>query len=139
MGRYGVPYYIKCDIEGGDTIFADQLLTLKERPEFVSLEATNADDIAKLRCCGYDRFQLVNQYVHPFARAPDPPREGNYIEASFNHEMSGLFGKELDQKQWVSFSEATRQFLDWYDLRGRNPNLALGWLDVHACSAKSVS
>ena len=136
---YGIPYYMKCDIEGGDTIVADQLVGLRERPEFVSLEATKADDIAKLHCCGYDRYQLVNQYINQFTRAPNPPREGTYVEGNFNHEMSGLFGKELEPNQWVSFTEVTRQFLDWYDLRSRNANLALGWLDVHACNAKSLS
>ena len=58
---YGEPYYIKCDAEGGDAIFARSLLSIPGRPAFVSIEATSADDLARLLACGYDRFQFVNQ------------------------------------------------------------------------------
>ena len=136
--QYGVPYYIKCDIEGGDAIFAEQLVGLKERPVFVSIEATQADDLAQLRACGYDRFQIVNQYNNPWTAAPEPSREGHYVKAAFSHEMSGLFGKDLDPAQWVPFAAALHMFLDWYDLKARNPNLAIGWCDVHACHSSNL-
>ena len=71
--EYEAPYYIKCDLEGGDAIFAAQLTQAAEKPPFVSLEATSANDLAMLLSCGYNRFQLVNQSMHPFPRAPNPP------------------------------------------------------------------
>jgi len=61
ISTHGVPYYIKCDIEGGDAIFVRGLLSIPARPAPVSIEATGADDIARLLACGYDRFQIVNQ------------------------------------------------------------------------------
>ncbi|MBV9997045.1 MAG: FkbM family methyltransferase [Caulobacteraceae bacterium] len=136
--QHGTPYYLKCDIEGGDSILSEQLCLQVEKPEFVSLEATNIDDFDRLRMCGYDRFQLVNQYVNPFTMAPRPAREGRYAEVTFNHHMSGLFGKELQASLWVDFAEVTRQYLDWRSLRERNENLAPGWLDVHACRQESL-
>lgn len=132
IDTYGMPHYAKCDIEGGDAIFADQLLNFSIHPNFVSLEATSGIDIAKLAACGYDAFQIVNQYVNPQTACPFPAREGNYVDAHFNHHMSGLFGYELPQDQWVDFETLMAMWLDWYSLRRRNPNLAVGWLDVHA-------
>jgi FkbM family methyltransferase len=135
IARYGVPYYIKCDIEGGDAIFVRSLLSLSARPAFVSIEATSGEDIAILLACGYDRFQIVNQYNHPNVKCPFPAREGNYIDAGFTHETSGLFGKELPPEKWDDFTSALLKFTDWYDLHNRDPNLAIGWLDVHCTTA----
>ena len=136
--QFGIPYYLKCDIEGGDAILVEQLLHSTGRPTFVSLEATSADDVAKLLACGYDRFQLVNQYMHPFVRCPVPAREGEYVDASFGHESSGLFGRELPPALWTDFTHAMTMFQDWYSLRQRDPNLAIGWLDVHVCKSAAV-
>ena len=136
---YGVPYYLKCDIEGGDAILAEQLLNSAGRPTFVSLEATSADDIAKLVACGYDRFQLVNQYLNIFVECPEPAREGVYVNSRFSHETSGLFGKELPPEKWTDFSKTMAMFLDWYSLRERDANLAVGWLDVHACKSETLT
>ncbi|MGH9195842.1 MAG: FkbM family methyltransferase, partial [Acidimicrobiia bacterium] len=66
LKAYGSPYYIKCDLEGGDAIFAVQLLRSPVRPDFVSIEATSADDLAMIRACGYTRFQIINRWTNPF-------------------------------------------------------------------------
>jgi FkbM family methyltransferase len=137
FSTYGEPYYIKCDIEGGDALFVRSLLSCAVRPKFVSIEATSADDIARLLACGYDRFQVVNQYMHPFTKCPKPAREGQYIDAAFTHETSGLFGRELPPELWGDFSSCILKFMDWYGLRARDPNLAIGWLDVH-CTSSSL-
>lgn len=129
---YGEPYYIKCDLEGGDAIFIEQLLASACRPSFVSIEATSADDLALLRACGYKTFQIVNQWMNPLVKAPNPAREGHFAELAFTHYTSGLFGRELPFDRWTDFSTMMRCFLDWYDLRRRDENLAIGWLDVHA-------
>jgi FkbM family methyltransferase len=136
---YGIPHYLKCDIEGGDALLAEQLLHSSARPTFVSLEATSLDDVAKLLACGYDRFQLVNQYMHPYVQCPSPAREGSYVDARFSHESSGPFGRELPAEKWTDFSGAAGMFLDWYSLRQRDVNLAIGWLDVHVCRAAALA
>ena len=83
METFGVPYYLKCDIEGADAILVDQLLHSTGRPSFVSIEATSADDITKLSACGYDRFQIVNQYMHPYVKCPVPAgKEPTWIPSS---------------------------------------------------------
>ena len=135
---YGSPYYIKCDLEGGDAIFAVQLLRSSMRPEFVSIEATSADDLAMIRACGYTRFQVINQWTHPFTVCPNPAREGSYVDLRFTHEMSGLFGRDLDPAKWIDFTATMSRFLDWYGLHKRDTNLAIGWLDVHATTAETL-
>jgi FkbM family methyltransferase len=136
--QYGEPYYIKCDLEGGDAIFAVQLAQSSYRPPFVSLEATSATDLAMLHASGYDRFQLINQWTHPFTRAPNPAREGVFVDAQFNSFCSGLFGLDLERKNWTDFARMMRMFFDWYDLHHRDPSLAPGWLDVHATSSMTL-
>jgi FkbM family methyltransferase len=137
ISDYGIPYYIKCDIEGGDAIFVRSLLSMSVRPAFVSIEATSVDDIARLFACGYDRFQVVNQYMHTYLKCPKPAREGRYVDAVFTHETSGTFGRELPSERWEDFNSAIRKVIDWYDLRHRDQNLAIGWLDIH-CSTVSM-
>jgi len=63
--EYGVPYYIKCDIEGADELFARQLLADLRRPCYVSVEGISLEVLAVLYAAGYDRVQIVNQGNHP--------------------------------------------------------------------------
>lgn len=138
INEFGSPYYIKCDIEGGDAILCRQLLSLEVVPSFISAEATSVEDIAFLRSAGYDRFQIINQYFHPWTRPLKPPLEGGFADVNFSHEMSGLFGQELDRERWVSFADALRDFQDWHDLSRRNRSLMVGWLDVHAAATQTL-
>lgn len=138
ISTFGVPYYIKCDIEGGDSIFVEQLSRLPTLPAFVSIEATRLEDVARLACCGFDRFQFVNQQMNSWTTCPLPAKEGNYVTKKFNGEMSGLFGRELPQDKWLNFETGARLFLDWLDLGRRDKSLAIGWLDVHVTTAETL-
>ncbi len=137
--EYGCPYYIKCDIEGGDAIFARQVVGLKELPVFVSIEFTSAVDLCNLAAAGYDRFQIVNQWNNPFIKAPTTAKEGVYAPSSFSHETSGLFGLELAEDKWIEVEEALDRFLKWYNLRDKDETLAIGWLDIHATKSEFMS
>lgn len=137
IDEYGYPYYIKCDIEGADSIFVQQLVAQPYRPPFISIEVNGVEDVARLFSAGYDSFQIINQQFNWVTRPPNPSREGNYAEQVFDGEMSGLFGRELPPDGWSDFSTAIGQILDWLDLASRNKRLAEGWLDVH-CSTKDV-
>ncbi len=132
VSQYGVPYYAKCDIEGADEIFARQLVALNEKPLYISMEVTKPDDIDPLPVAGYQKFQIVNQWLHPFTVAPSPSREGKTVPSAFTHESSGLFGLDLPDGGWLTFSEAKARVSAWHALRAKDPNLAIGWLDIHA-------
>ena len=92
FSEFGVPYYLKCDIEGADEQVIDQLMRGRQRPPFVSFELSSTDIIRKIGYCGYKSFQVVNQWLNPTLKAPSPAREGNYVECSFTGHSSGFFG-----------------------------------------------
>lgn len=137
--EYGVPYYIKCDIEGADELFVRQLLADQRRPGYISVEATSLEALAILYAAGYDRVQLVNQAFNGYVQAPDPALEGTLVPAKFTGHMSGLFGRELNPKGWVTFTQAAGMYLDYCDLKRRDDKLAHGWLDFHVTTAQTLS
>ncbi|TCT11420.1 FkbM family methyltransferase [Tepidamorphus gemmatus] len=129
---FGVPRYIKCDIEGGDLIFREQLLCETRRPRFVSVEMNDGEEAEVLRACGYEVGQIVNQWMHHFRRPPNPPREGTFVPVQFTGEMSGLFGLELDPAKWVPLEKLGEVYHKWKSLRDFDQELAPGWVDLHA-------
>jgi FkbM family methyltransferase len=128
---YGVPYYIKCDVEGVDELFARQLMKDHRRPEFVSIEAISLKALAFLIGCEYDAVQIVNQALNWRVRPPVPSREGHEVTVTFNGHMSGLFGHDLAPNKWLSFDVAADQFLSFTRLATVNGALGWGWLDFH--------
>lgn len=112
--RYRVLYYLKIDIEGADMLCLRQLSGVAEKPKFISIEAP-VDDfqecvsaIRSLVSCGYKRFKVVNQQLHYKHRCPNPPLEGNYVDAKFDTFMSGPFGEEAPGR-WTTAEGATRK------------------------------
>ena len=64
IGDYGVPYYLKIDIEGYDRICLESLQA-GHCPRYVSCELTHGDGlIEQLHDLGYRRFKLVNQSTY---------------------------------------------------------------------------
>jgi FkbM family methyltransferase len=135
---FGIPLYVKVDVEGCDTMVAQQLYELKVKPQYVSFEVSRRDYMgifSWLYVSGYTRFQLVNQ-LNNIDRQKDPSRkifEGKNIRYKFSKYSSGFFGKDLPQNKWTSFDEALSRYLKYKELKViDNQELALGWLDVHA-------
>lgn len=154
ISQYGVPYYLKCDIEGADRIVCDQVVAQPEKPDFVSFEDEQGELARTLAQGGYDRFQFVNQGRLHEARPPNPPREGTYADARFGGASSGLFGRELNPRHWVDLQEYERRVAFWTAMRERRVNplveyacrrigkafkrgwlVKTGWADVHATRA----
>jgi FkbM family methyltransferase len=135
---HGVPYYVKCDIEGADSIFADQLMRETRRPTFVSVEASTLLLMSKPVVGGYDRIQIVNQSLNHAVKAPNPPREGRWVDVKFNDYMSGLFGRELPEDRWTDFTTAARRYLTFKSLKQEDPAMARGWLDLHFTTAGAL-
>lgn len=71
LEEYGIPIFMKVDIEGMDGLCI-RALDSGRRPRFVSFEAA-ADDldlIVHLRALGYQRFSLINQYSFDAVEIP---------------------------------------------------------------------
>jgi len=98
--KYGVPYYVKIDIEGADMLSLKTLGDFAERPDYVSIESSkiSADDVAEeldvLQNLGYTSFKAVQQGTIPGRPAMRPAREGSDIDYIMERDSSGPFGDE---------------------------------------------
>jgi FkbM family methyltransferase len=114
---YGIPYYIKCDIEGFDYLLIKQICEAGITPEYLSLELSRLDYykiFSYLFVAGYTAFQLRNQANNP-------------------EYSSGEFGEYLPHKEWLSFDECLTRYMKYKELKAiDNINLALGWIDINA-------
>lgn len=123
--KFGVPLYVKVDIEGCDVMVAEDLYSLKEKPKFVSFETSRLtyDGIFSwLYVAGYKKFQLINQLNNSLR-----------MENGFTKHSSGFFGDDLPKNKWLSFDEALVRYIKYKELKiADNQELALGWLDIHA-------
>lgn len=132
--EFGVPHYIKCDLEGADEEFCKQLIFVEEKPAFVSVEAVSGHWLALIRAAGYDYFQLVNQAkVRRFDQNVELDSRYGKMTHSFGGHSSGAFGYDLPTSKWMSFDEAFDIWNQFTKLRIKDPDITLdSWFDVHA-------
>jgi FkbM family methyltransferase len=115
LEQVGVPYYLKVDIEGSDLLCLEALSKVRDRPAFVSIEAsmTSWKDLKRefdvFEQLGYASFKLVNQALVREQVPPDPPLEGTYVSHRFPEDASGLFGEEAPGP-WMSRQEAVKEY-----------------------------
>ena len=154
IGAHGMPYYMKIDIEGRDTLCLDGLRAFTDRPKYLSIEASKTD-LAEVRAefdlmheLGYRDFKVVPQHVVAQQVPPKPSREGRYTDWRFREGASGLFGEEAPG-EWLDLDRALRAYdpiFRAYRLIGDKPLLPIGrfrpllrrfgieagWHDTHA-------
>jgi FkbM family methyltransferase len=132
---YGVPRYLKVDIEGCDLIVARQISYIQEKPKFVSFETNKRDAagiFAYLYVSGYAGYQLINQANNPARTSPVLNGEGKPITYQFSRYSSGYFGEDLPKDKWLSYDDALARYLKYKELKQiDNQELGLGWLDLH--------
>ena len=135
ISNYGMPYYMKIDIEGADIFCLQALLKMNIKPQYISAEllaphnsATNMDclDIlSTLKVLGYSRFNIIDQHYNNATKCPFPALEGKYVDYKFDEESSGLFGKELSDS-WSNFDDLTYYYLEYYhEYKRKNINLLI--------------
>lgn len=134
--EYGVPHYMKVDIEGCDLLVSKHLCECEVKPRFVSFETSRSDYygiFSYLYVSGYSKFQLVNQANHPKRVRQGTANEGKDVEYVFSVFSSGFFGNDLPQDKWLTFDEMLTRYIKYLELKKvDNVELGLGWLDVHA-------
>lgn len=100
LREFGVPYYLKVDIEGLDDLCLEALLEFDTAPRFVSIEPDQKSfegafgELALMWRLGYRDFKIVNQANNREVRCPQPPREGVFVDQRFDGHTSGPFGEE---------------------------------------------
>jgi FkbM family methyltransferase len=139
LKQYGVPFYLKIDIEGSDGFCLAALKDFNDRPQFISWEATDPDGIGQLRLMrdlGYTKFKIIRQtdffsigdgIVHRklrglLRRLLLRPRPKNFQIGS-----SGPFGEETPGN-WHSWTDIAER---WRSMREVELPIWL-WYDFHA-------
>lgn len=96
--RYGIPYYLKADIVGSETICLRALLRFENKPDYISIRSeklvfTKLEyEFDLLEQLGYERFKAVKQ---DFERIqPQLPSMNGAKFHTFEEGASGPFGEE---------------------------------------------
>ena len=101
LEKYGVPYYMKIDIEGSGTICLKSLLGFGLKPSYISVESEKViferlrEELSLLQRLGYDKLRAVQQENVNHQAEPTSSGEGVYVGHAFQQGSSGLFGKDL--------------------------------------------
>ena len=61
LQEFGVPYYLKVDIEGNDFLCVKDL-DREHLPKFISVEASGVDLLSSLHERGFNRFKCISQF-----------------------------------------------------------------------------
>lgn len=154
VSEYGMPYFMKIDIEGADIFCLRSLQRIGEIPTHVSVEMMTPNNLVDgevecmeilciLRALGYNQFQISDQSKLKSVRCPSPALEGEYVDYQFGNHSSGLFGKELQTPSY-SLDEVAEHYLDYFykrkqsllskltSSRSASPFHRKGWFDIHA-------
>lgn len=119
--KYGIPYYLKIDIEGNDYLFIDALVQLSSLPKYISCEVgeyqtvPSIQSLLRLPSLGYSKFKLVKQGSH---------------KNGFSSNSSGPFGEEtvdiVSGTKWRSLAaimetlkEQNQKGVAWHDWHGK--------------------
>lgn len=111
LKRYGLPRYLKVDIEGADMLCINALCSFPQRPYYISIESNKVswkgllNEFNVLKGLGYNKFKVVNQEDVLNQNEPNPSLEGEYTAHKFTENSTGLFGKDLPGR-WLSADEA---------------------------------
>jgi FkbM family methyltransferase len=127
LEEFGIPYYLKTDIEGSDLNCLKALHRFTDRPKYVSIEAHDLSYLSHLLILGYSRFKLVNQALHHLVSLSHPPKEGLYVDMKFHHLTSGPFGEE-SPGEWLSLEQVAFAYLNcrWWFSDVLKPPLSSG-------------
>jgi len=126
LAEFGVPHYLKIDVEGVDQSILDQLRGSDRLPLYVSVEDCRFgfQYMETLAACGYDAFQLLDQSSVPQMR--DPTTGEGFATGS-----SGPFGPDLPG-EWLSHADMLRLYSTTVrDRAGNRLAPRNHWWDIH--------
>lgn len=127
LDAFGVPYFMKIDIEAYDRFAVEGLQGRPVLPELLSIENGPMTQFELIAQLGFRRFKLVEQSGLRGTRAPLPAREGASIEHVFPSSSSGPFGDEAPG-EWSDVA-TMRAALSAHHAR---PRIHGQWFDLHA-------
>jgi FkbM family methyltransferase len=117
LREYGVPHYLKIDIEGADMLCLEALFDVEpaQRPRYASIEAEAETwsgvvrQFDVLERLGYSRFAIVQQGNIGGRVGQVTRRDGTTIPYLFEMDSAGPFGQDLACR-WLDKREALRRY-----------------------------
>jgi FkbM family methyltransferase len=119
--KFGIPFYVKIDIEGSDLYVLQTLETLPAKPRCLSIESEKLDfdrlliEIKILEELGYNKFKAVQQQTIPNREVVVKTLDGNSYKHRFEHGSSGPFGDETPLP-WITAAELIEEYRKIFEL-----------------------
>jgi FkbM family methyltransferase len=113
--EFGVPYYMKVDIEGADRTCLEALLEFENRPAYVSVESEKSDwnaleeEFDLLERLGYREFALCQQSGISRHELLTRTTIGDELRIRFPEGSSGPFGEDVAEA-WVDRTDALDRY-----------------------------
>lgn len=126
--KYGVPYFVKVDIEGFDHHVVRATGELAEKPKYLSVEDNSFQSLLDLHAIGCRGFKFLDQVEKWKVASPNPALEGRYAKGKFGRHSSGPFGEEVPG-HWMKIDEAALFYL--LNIRPPGFGLIKNWWDIH--------
>ncbi len=101
LAKYGIPHYLKIDIEGVDTTCLEELIAFNEKPNYISIESNKVSfkqlkaEFELFEKLGYSSYKVINQRYAALQKEPLNTKEGKYSNHEIKFGSSGLFGADL--------------------------------------------
>ena len=145
--KFGIPHYLKIDIEGFDYYCLNDIDS-KNKPKFVSCEASDITWFDILYEKGYTKFKLLSQgddfipinikkeksnYYPIYLKIKNgiKKRLQNKIKYNFDFGSSGPFG-ENTKGEWLTYKDARKLFEIFSTGKNGKPLNNISWFDIHA-------
>ena len=113
--KFGIPYYLKIDIEGMDIVCCEALLSLEQRPNYISIESEKISfrrleaELDLFEKLGYKDFKIAQQDNIKRQKEKKFFGEDRHINYNFIEGSSGLFGKDLPGI-WINKQVALKKY-----------------------------
>ena len=142
--KYGVPHYLKVDIEGFDIYCIKELGEAK--PKYISCEAVGVELLDILYSKGYTKFKMINQgngfkqidlikeakwWYPKFIVIRNGLNKwfGHILPFKYKFASSGPFGEDTHGK-WLDYDTVKKQYTAF--LNSGTPLNPISWFDFHA-------
>ncbi len=146
--KYGIPYYMKTDIEGFDLFCLLDIPDEGEKPIFVSCEASQLKCLDILYQKGYKKFKLISQgnhfnpiniqkeknFLFPYSRIfvnGIKLRVQIFFPFKYPYGSSGPFGEDT-KGEWKTYEEIKKVFREFHQFEKNKPLNKVSWFDCHA-------
>ncbi|NKC50470.1 FkbM family methyltransferase [Ochrobactrum cytisi] len=132
INSFGIPLYMKIDVEGADKLILLDLRNQLMKPIFISVEEYGVNTLHDLRAAGYKNFAVLPQRNKNWCYSRHNDLEGRHVDWKFNGLNTGIFGNDI-QGVWLNFQDAVDLFTSSVRKEDRTYVGEKGeWHDVHA-------